>query len=74
MIVGVKENIWFLDCLKQFISELILIKKTLKGIKILFFKIYVFIYTSEHLNLGTVITSPNRAFRYKNFPELPPDV
>ena len=34
--VGGKENIWFLDTLKHSILELILSKKTLKGIKTVF--------------------------------------
>ena len=37
--VGGKENIWLLDTLKHSILELILSKKTLTGIKTVFFKI-----------------------------------
>ena len=37
--VSGKENVWFLDALKQSILELILSEKTLKGIKTVFFKI-----------------------------------
>ena len=38
--VGSEENLWFLDALKRSISELTLLEKTWKGIKLFFFFVF----------------------------------
>ena len=71
MVSGI-ENLCFVVALKRYISETILPEKTLKVIKIVFFKIKVTTYIPELLNLGVKITPPNRSLHCKSLPELPP--
>ena len=71
--VGGKENLWFLDTLKDSISELVLPEETWKEIKTVFFNIQVTTYISELLNLGRKIMVPNSTLYYENLPELSPE-
>ena len=69
---GGEEDLWFMETLKRSISKLILSEETWKGIKTVFFKIWLTTCFSGLLNLGAEIMAPNSKLCYEKLLELPP--
>ena len=64
-IVAGKENLWFIDALKQSVFELILPEKTLEGIKTVLENLSPYLYLR---NFGTEIMAFNSALLYEKLP------